>query len=384
MNIRTAILIVVFFLLANFFISFIATKTIPYLGYFSYPELLERFNLPWFVERFASFDGLHYIKIAETGYAFNAAAFLPLYPLLIKLGVDLTGLSPVAMGILISMTALFGTLIILPKYLLSLGLTSKQWPWIIASFLTFPTSFFLQAVYTESLFVFLVITALYFAHKRRYPQMALFGFLAGITRITGFFLAIPFFLEIAKDIHQKQQIKQYLVKLSVVTAPVFGMIAFIGFLWVTTGDPLKLLHAQVNFNQNRSTSFILPLQVIYRYIKIFLTARPNFQYFIAVVEFVTVAGVCAILICDGWKIYKRRRREWLSRAGLNLFAWGSILLPMFSGTFLSMPRFILPLVTIFIVLGELKNILLKISIMTVFTILHIILLMAFIQGYFVS
>ena len=73
-NTKTVISLLTLFLLFNFFISFIATEYIPYLGYYSYPELLDRWDLPFFIERFAGFDGLHYIKIALEGYERNATA----------------------------------------------------------------------------------------------------------------------------------------------------------------------------------------------------------------------------------------------------------------------------------------------------------------------
>ena len=156
------------------------------------------------------------------------------------------------------------------------------------------------------------------------------------------------------------------------------------YLWLTTGDPLRLAHSQVDFNQNRSTSFVFPLQVVWRYLKIFYTADWNFQYFIATVEFVLTSMVVLILSYDAWQIYKKRYTHLFTRAGLTIFAWMSILLPISTGTLLSMPRFILPLLTVFIVLAELPKKWVKASILIFFLILHTVLLMAFIQGYFVS
>lgn len=390
---KTLLILLGLFLGFNFFISFLATETIPYLGYYSYPEMLERWDLPFFVERFAGFDGLHYIKIALEGYERNATAFLPVFPLLMRFGTLLTGLSPIIVGMSISISALSITLMLLPRYLKLLDINSQRIYWVLLFFLFFPTSFFLQGVYTESIFIMFLVATLYMAKKRSWMWAALFGYFAGLSRITGFFLGSLLFLEIIEQVKSTRDIPRYIQsivkslsvpKVLAIIAPLLGFGTFMAYLWVTTGDPLRLAHSQVDFNQNRSTSFVFPLQVVWRYLKIFYTADWNFQYFIATVEFVLTSMVVLILSYDAWQIYKKKYTHLFTRAGLNIFAWMSILLPISTGTLLSMPRFILPLLTVFIVLAELPKKWVKASILIFFLILHAVLLMAFIQGYFVS
>ena len=390
---KTLLILLGLFLGFNFFISFLATETIPYLGYYSYPEMLERWDLPFFVERFAGFDGLHYIKIALEGYERNATAFLPVFPLLMRFGTLLSGFSPIIVGMSISITALFITLMLLPRYLKLLDFDSQQIYWTLLFFLFFPTSFFLQGVYTEGVFIVLLVATLYASKKKNYVLTALFGYFMGLTRITGFFLASLLFLEIIEQVKFTRDIPRYIQsiikslsvpKVLATIAPLLGFGTFMAYLWLTTGDPLRLAHSQVDFNQNRSTSFVFPLQVVWRYLKIFYTADWNFQYFIATVEFVLTSMVVLILSYDAWQIYKKRYTHLFTRAGLTIFAWMSILLPISTGTLLSMPRFILPLLTVFIVLAELPKKWVKASILIFLLILHTVLLMAFIQGYFVS
>ena len=390
---KTLLILLGLFLGFNFFISFLATETIPYLGYYSYPEMLERWDLPFFVERFAGFDGLHYIKIALEGYERNATAFLPVFPLLMRFGTLLSGFSPIIVGMSISITALFITLMLLPRYLKLLDFDSQQIYWALLFFLFFPTSFFLQGVYTEGVFIVLLVATLYASKKKNYALATLFGYFMGLSRITGFFLASLLFLEIIEQVKFTRDIPRYIQsiikslsvpKVLATIAPLLGFGTFMAYLWLTTGDPLRLAHSQVDFNQNRSTSFVFPLQVVWRYLKIFYTADWNFQYFIATVEFVLTSMVVLILSYDAWQIYKKRYTHLFTRAGLTIFAWMSILLPISTGTLLSMPRFILPLLTVFIVLAELPKKWVKASILIFLLILHTVLLMAFIQGYFVS
>lgn len=381
------------FITINFFISFIATITVPYLGFYSYPELLNRWDLPWFIERFAGFDGLHYIKIATEGYEQNATAFLPVFPLLIRLGIFVTGFSPVTIGIVVSIMSLLVTLYTLPKYLLLLHVKRQQIIWFLLLFLAFPTSFFLQGVYTESVFIAFLILALYMSKRKLYLFAALFGYFAGLSRITGFFLCVPFFFELIADIAYKKNAYLYfsailkslkITKILYLISPLLGFGTFMAYLWLATGDPLRLAHSQVDFNQNRSINMVLPPQVVWRYLKIFVTAQWNFQYFIAVVEFTFTSGVIFLLGYDAWNIYRKKYRHLATRMGLNIFAWLSVLLPMSTGTLLSMPRFILPLFTVFLVLSELPKKWMKLFILILFILFHTILLMAFIQGYFVS
>src|SRR3989344_824757 len=128
------------FLIFNFAISYLATRVIPYLGYFSFADLLDSFRLPDFVKRFTGFDGLHYINIALNGYEKNEVAFFPLYPLLIRLIAIVSGLSFPVAALAISWTSLIISLIILAKYFSS--------GWFLIFLITFPTSFFLQSAYS--------------------------------------------------------------------------------------------------------------------------------------------------------------------------------------------------------------------------------------------
>ncbi len=360
------------FFLSNLAVSYLATRVIPYLGYFSFVDLLDSFRLPDFIKRFTGFDGLHYINIALNGYKKNEVAFFPLYPLLIRLGATVSSISFPISALLISWASLLTILLILPRYLSHIGLR-KTSGWFLVFILTFPTSFFLQSAYSESLFILLVLFCLLCNKKGKFLAAALFAYLAGMTRVVGFFLVIPLFLSSAKK------------RLWLILAPAFGLVSYAGYLWFTTGDPLKFFHVQSQFGAGRSSNIILLPQVLYRYLKIFLTADINYTYFIAVLEFVVLIFAVSILIYDLINIIKKRTVGNLTdRLGLNLFGLAILILPTLTGTFLSIPRLVLPILTIYLVLSEIRNIYFKMSIAGLFVLLHVILLMFFIQGYFVS
>jgi hypothetical protein len=122
---------------------------------------------------------------------------------------------------------------------------------------------------------------------------------------------------------------------------------------------------------------------MYRYLKIFLTAQNNFQYFIAVVEFVVFTSFLAILGYGLVMSFKKRKDIYLSST-LGLFSLINLLLPTVTGSFSSVPRYVLPSLYVFIFLSRIKSLFIKIPIVILFIIFHVILLAYFVQGYFVS
>ncbi|MGB9883259.1 MAG: hypothetical protein ACPLRN_01960, partial [Microgenomates group bacterium] len=71
--------------IVDFLIIFLASKFIPYLGFFPYKETLNQYQLPFWLSKLANFDGVHYLLIAKNGYSQWEQAFFPLYPILIKI-----------------------------------------------------------------------------------------------------------------------------------------------------------------------------------------------------------------------------------------------------------------------------------------------------------
>lgn len=370
MRLRHVLYLGVGFILLNLTLSFIATIFIPYSGYFSFADLIASWSLPDFIKRFTGFDGLHYINIAQNGYEKNEVAFFPLYPLLIRLLISISTLSFPVVALLISWVSLLMILFLFPRYFSLIG-----WPkiskWFLIFFLAFPTSFFLQSAYTESLFILLILLTLFFDKKHNTLATFVFGFLAGATRVVGIFLMLPLLLS-------RRGKGTFL-------APVLGFLTYAGYLWLSTGDPLKFFHVQSQFGAGRTTRLILLPQVLYRYLKIFLTADLNYTYFIAALEFGVFMMVLLVLIYDLLRIvHKGASGNLTDRLGLNLFGLAMLIFPTLTGTLLSIPRFALPILTFYLVFADIKNVFIKLTIVGIFSLLHAILLMFFIQGHFVA
>ena len=169
-------------------------------------------------------------------------------------------------------------------------------------------------------------------------------------------------------------------------SPLLGLLTYCLYLWRTTGDPFFFFNSQPIFGANRSTKLIFLPQVVYRYSKILLTARVDFRYFVSLFELVIFCLVLAVLLIDlikSYKLYVTRSKN-LSLIALNLFSLANLILPTLTGTFSSIPRYALMSLSFFIFFGQVKNIYVKTAIIVVSTILNIIMLGLFAQGYFVS
>lgn len=368
-------------LIFDLVIAFFATKLLPYSGIFAFVELLKKFQLPDSIKSLANFDGMHYLTIAIYGYRNLQQAFFPLYPLVLGFLLwvfKTTDEQLLIIGVLISIVSFLAGFLVFRRYLFEF-LNKKEVFWILFFLLIFPTSFFFHAVYTEGLFFLLVVLFFSTFAKEKYFKAFIFSFLAATTRFIGVFLIIPVLIGIFRQKRNSQNLFKLIL---VLFAPVLGMATYSFYLLKTTGDPLAFFSAQPLFGAGRSTNLILFPQVYFRYLKIFLTAKDSLQLFRATVEFSAFTLGLGILIWQLYKIIKSRKQ--IQFLGLNLFSLTNLLVPSLTGTFLSMPRFILLSPAFFIALGQLKTSWLKISIAIVFIVLHVLLLSLFIQGYFVS
>jgi hypothetical protein len=148
----------------------------------------------WVVEPFRNWDGTWYRLVATGGYdpdLLATAAFWPLYPWLMDVGSRVTGWAPETIGYLVSNVAFYFAL----HYLYRLVTLDFNVPvaqrslWALA---LFPTAFFFNAVYTESLFLLLAVAALYHARKGEWLVAGIVGLLAALTRSAGAMLLAPF------------------------------------------------------------------------------------------------------------------------------------------------------------------------------------------------
>jgi hypothetical protein len=225
---------------------------------------------------FANWDGNWYVKIARDGYRYDAAqpsniAFFPAFPLLGRWLANLTGLRIEAALLIIAHLSLAATFVLLAAYvrLRSGANTSERTTWALVAFGLWPTTMFCRVAYSESLFLFGAVTALY-GMERRWPVVliALTIGLATATRSVGVCLLIPFAWHVWQiSIHSyltsqnrssgDGQAAARLGKIRIVLGvlrrvwlvPVacWGLLAFMLFQYIEFGEPLAFAHTQENW-----------------------------------------------------------------------------------------------------------------------------------------
>lgn len=385
------ITLALFFLwrLLDFAVAAFAGRFIPYLGFFPYKEILADYRLPAFLNALAGFDGVQYLTLVREGYNTYTQAYFPLYFLLVRAVSFLFPLFQAARprnellaAIFVSNTSFLGGLYFFRGYLTALFPKNRQAVlWSLVLLLLFPTSFFFGAVYTEGLFFLLFAAALYFYKKENYPAAIIAAALSSAARLMGVFLFIPILTDLVFRVRAGKPAGGW--RIAAVLAPFAGFAAYAAYLWASVGDPLFFFHAQPAFGAHRSTSLVTLPQVYYRYLKIFLTAAPNFQYFVSFIEFMVFSMVLAVLVTDLLRLMRRGKMN-PDRLGLNLFSLLNIILPTATGTFSSVPRYALFSVSFFLFIAETKNTALRAVAALIFLAFHLVLLGFFAQGYFVG
>lgn len=341
---------------ALFLIEFFAKKLI-----FPNPQFLEPI-------RWANFDGGHYLYIAHAGYGIYEQAFFPLYPILIGT-FSFLPFSPVYIALGIShITLLVGIL-----FLYAL-IKKEQLPhalWIVAFFLFFPTGFFLVSVYPTSLLFLLVVSSMYATRRRQWLVSGLLGFFAASTHLFGIFL-FPFVLWEFCHVSKRNWRDGWPLFL----IPV-GLFVYMYYLYVSTGDSLAFIHVQSAYGANRTgTGIVLLPQVLWRYGKILLTvSQYSLVYAVAVFEVIAFFLFCLLFFVA---VRKKIRISYL------LYSTLVVITPTLTGTFSSLPRYVLSAFPLFFVLGTMHNSAIKMILIIGSAVGLVICTMLYLSGYFIA
>lgn len=363
------IIIFFFAFLASFFL--VQSRIRPWFG-LEYAR-----SSPYFLWIWANFDGVNYLDIARDGYADPNFAFFPLFPLLISLMRHLTTLPLLESGLLINHLVFFVSLVIFYKIALLDYDQKIAWRSLLL-LLLFPVSFFFAAIYTEATYFLLATLAFYFARKEKWLWAGLFGFLAGLSRLVGISLLIAFLLEWMMQNWSNLSDWRFLLRKFLRDKTFFVFLIPLGifvyglFLQFKFGDFFLFQKAMEHWQQ---ANFVFPGIVFFRYAKILSTLKFEFVYFVALLELVSFIFYSFLAIYTLLKI----------RVSYGVWMMISLLIPTFTGTLQSMPRYILHLFPAFIALSLMANSKLKFRIMAiVFLLLQFLLVALFTRGYFIA
>jgi hypothetical protein len=196
----------------------------------------------------AHWDGAWYSQIAAEGYHTVAStAFFPLYPLLMRSFAELFG-GPLSLpalsvwGVLLSLLALPFAFYFLYKIAQS-GWGERTARTAVLSLAVFPTSFFFNAVYTESLFLALSAGSIWALRVRRDLLLACaLAAFATATRNVGIFLLVPLAYEWLKgEVGREYGWGKGVACLALAPS---GLLAYVAYLWSRSGDLFLFYSAQ--------------------------------------------------------------------------------------------------------------------------------------------
>ena len=194
-------------------------------------------------------DGVWYLQIAQRGYEyvpgqFSSVAFAPLLPMLMQLGAPLFGGGQEALllaGIAVANLALAAAV----AYLVALarldvdGSTARR---AALYLIVFPTSFFLSALYPESLFLAFAVASFYYARRGRWLVAGTLAAGCALSRPHGVLIVVALAVECL--LQHGFSLRACTRGLYALALPVVAFLGWLGYLYLRFGDPLVFMRTQ--------------------------------------------------------------------------------------------------------------------------------------------
>ena len=342
-----------------FIVWFLCLIFIAYFGFLTLPHS-ESFDNNFF-ESFSNWDGGHFLGIAQYGYTEKFQyAFFPLYPILINFLAKFTN-NYLSSALLISIISAYLGLHFLYK-IISRSFDKKIAGRGVLALLFFPTSFYFLTAYSEGLFFLLAVLTFYFLQSKSFFWAAVFASFAAATRLSGLALV----LTLAVAIYTLDVKNKYLY----ILLSFLGFFGYCFFLYKQVGDPFYFTVAELHWQR----SFSIPGLSFWDSLKSLtgqglLNIHPN-----VLLDFLFAVFGLGLAM---------RSVRFLPPMYFT-YAILSVGIPLFTPSLSSMPRFLLPILPIFILIALLKN---K-YIVLIYQIISLLLLSLFVVlftgGYWVS
>lgn len=201
-------------------------------------------------------DSGHYLAIAEDWYLSEGEwdrlvqlVFLPGYPVLIKIVNYIFGNYLYSALVIASLCfAAAGSMF---YKLLRIDFCKKDALRAIKYLCIFPASFFFAAPMSESLFLFISVSCIYFSRKHKWFTACLFGGYAAFTRSLGIVLLVPVIIEFvhcfrlgAQYIKTKKEIARWIISFLSLLIIAAGLVAYLFINYKVSGDPFKFSEYQ--------------------------------------------------------------------------------------------------------------------------------------------
>jgi hypothetical protein len=208
-----------------------------------------------------AWDGGYYVDIASKGYeaiARDALRFFPLVPMLAKpltwLGIP----AQAAVVIVSNVSALIAAALL---YTLARRegrdeAFAGRATWLLA---LAPAAFVLVMGYTEATTIALAVGMFLALRSKRWWIAAGLGVLVGLSRPSGFLLALPALIEVARGF-RGLALKQYVARAAAVISPAVGTALYLAWVWDRFGD--FWLPYSLQTEAGRRGSFADPIETV--------------------------------------------------------------------------------------------------------------------------
>ncbi len=237
------------------------------------------------------YDTEWYLKIARSGYDAVSTVFFPLYPALLSLaGPGDIGMS--FWGVILSQIFFLGGLYYLYRLtVLDFGEGVARTAVFLLAF--FPTTAFFSAVYTESLFLFLSVSAFYYVRKGGWGRAGLLAGLAGLTRNSGWILWIMLVVEYFQYIRrEKKPVKGLdLLAVSLPLAAFAGVMIYFGVRFGALGVGVE---SQQYFFRSWAWPWTPVLKDLFISVPFFMSS--GLDLFITLLNWVAIFWVIGLLV----------------------------------------------------------------------------------------
>lgn len=210
------------------------------------PEIFKPLKSWNIIDLHNRWDSYWFLDVARNGYYLRGentqanVVFFPLYPLMVWLLGHLVGGNLVLAGWMVSSIFLLLTVFMFTRLIQEFHPDIDPF-FSVVFLLMYPTAFVLNAVYSESLFLFLSFATVFCALRRRFDLACLWAALASATRISGVFLCVFLVVEFIQSNGWRALLTRRVWPLIVAPA---GAVLFFLYHWIWFGDFFLYLKVQ--------------------------------------------------------------------------------------------------------------------------------------------
>lgn len=212
-----------------------------------------------FFASMCKWDCQWYLTIINDGYDLHTRAspkiwkglanwaFFPLYPIIVKMLVWVTGFSAVVIGVVLNQIIVLLSLMVFYLYLkLFVDELNSRFGVVLLAFS--PFSVYFSSLYTEALFLLLSLLSFYFMRTNRLLLSAICGGFLSATRPIGVMFSLPFFGH--QVLHTKLTVKSAIKIILLSFISISGLLIYMFYLHIHVGDFLAFQHIQKGWGRH--------------------------------------------------------------------------------------------------------------------------------------